>query len=567
MLPPRAELRADGEAILRLRHPEPLQAADDNLVALLERCCARYAARRFLSERDGEGWRSLSFAAFATAVEQAAAVLAAEGIAAGSRVGILAPNGIAHAVASFAVLALGAVAVPLSPAYLAHPRGAALLGQLARSAGVEVLLHDEALPVWDDAPRRVGLGALMRRLGGGDAVPTLRERAATIASRQPAKIFFTSGSTGTPKAVVNTHGALAAAAAMLDQVGPRLPDDESPVVLDWLPWTHAFGGNANLHWALLRGASFHIDAGAPVAGRFEQTLRNLADVCPTSFTTVPTGYPLLLDALERDAALAARFFSRLRVCSFGGAALSAAVIERFQALSLRVRGTRMPFGGGYGMTETCGVIALVWWDTERGDLLGLPLPGIELKLVRGDGGRWECRVRGANVFDGYLGGDDGAAFDDEGFFVTGDAVELADRERPEQGLIYAGRLREDFKLANGSWVRVGPLRAALLDHLRPLAADLVVLGENRDEPAALVWLAEPGVAHEAAQAQLLAACRDFNRARRGATERIGRVLVAARPPDAAAGELTAKGTLNARRIAEQRGDELARLYTDPAFRV
>lgn len=568
-LPACAGTQTQGDDTLYLRHPDPLLQADADLVAMLNRCSQLYGERRFLAERVGDGWSGISFADFGLAVERVANGMEREGLVAGMRVGILSGNSIAHAIATFAVMAVGGVTVPLQPAYMAHAGGGELLSRLARTAGVSMLLYDERLPAASFWPKELPSISLSRVWGWADADadgPKLAQRARVMRSGSSAKIFFTSGSTGTPKAIVNTHRMLAAAAAMVEQASPRLPPEESPVIVDWLPWTHTFGGNANLHWALLRGAAFHIDAGAPVPGRFDESLRNLGEVRPTSFTTVPAGYPLLLDALERDAELAVRFFSRLGNCGFGGAALSAAVIERFQSLALRVCGRRMPFGGGYGMTETAGIIALVWWDTDRGDLLGLPLPGVELKLVRREGSRWECRVRGPNLFAGYQDSPAIEPFDEEGYFITGDAVELADPEHPVQGLVYSGRLGEDFKLASGTWVRAGKLREQLLDHLRPIVSDLALFGESRDEIAALVWIAADQNA-DVAHGALLVACREFNRDRRGATERIGRMAISERLPDASAGEVTAKGTLNLRRLADNRRVELERIHADPAFLV
>jgi feruloyl-CoA synthase len=314
----------------------------------------------------------------------------------------------------------------------------------------------------------------------------------------------------------------------------------------------------------MRGKALHIDAGAPLPGRFEKTLENLADVGPTEFSSVPAAYPLLLQALEQNETFARRFFSRVRMCSFGGAALSPSLVARLQAVSIRVCGERIAFGGGYGMTEACGLLALVYWRTDRTDLLGLPPPGVEMKLIRIDGDRWECRVRGENIFAGY--GDTARAevFDDEGFFITGDAVQFAEPGEPDEGLLFAGRIKEDFKLANGTWVRAGGLREALLDKLRPLASDLIVVGENREELAALVWSPHRDEASLQALWQL---CREFNAQRPGATQRIARLSLCERPADPAAGELTAKGTINVRKLLDNRRELVEQVYSSDRYRV
>lgn len=563
--PPRVNLTHGDGGVLYLRHPDPLAPPHANLIAMIGACCARYAERTFLAERDGEGWNRIGYGEFADAVARTAAALAGKGLQPGTRVGLLAPNSIRHAIANFAVMAAGGVAVPLSPAYLDHPGGVALLLRMAQDAGIEWLLHADALspPGADSKPWRriVALGELAEASASAQAVD-LSAIAAATPSLQAAKIFFTSGSTGRPKPLQLTHGMLCAAAAAMEQVGVRTPLDP-PQLLDWLPWSHVYGGNVNVHSAIQRGGTLHIDGGAPIAGRFETTLRNLREVRPTQYTTVPAAFAPLIDALARDEDLAAAFFSRLHSCGFGGAALDAATIERFQTLSQKHCGKRMPFGGGYGMTETCGLISVVWWITERGDSLGLPVPGVEMKLVPLEGARMECRVRGPNVFAGYLDGS--GEFDDEGFFATGDAIELAEPGNPQAGLIYGGRLREDFKLANGSWVQVGRLREVLLDRLRPLAMDLVILGENRDGVAALVWLAAN--APDDAVDRIRAACRAFNAERKGATNRIDRLHVTREPPDAAAGEVTAKGTINVHAVAQRRTAEVARLLDSDDCRV
>ena len=565
-LNPAQVLARVGDGVLYLRHPDELEPHDADLVSMLDRCCHLHGTQPFLAEREHGDWRRISFLEFRSAVERAANVAEALGIGVNTHVAILAPNSIQHAIATFAVLAAGGVVVPLSPMYLAHPNGAVALAQLAKSAAVTVLLHADELPgdqVLADGAC-IPLGQLLdctQQLQG----PTLSERCRVDRSKQAAKIFFTSGSTGSPKPVVNTHGSLTAAAAMMRQVRSKVIPGEPSASVDWLPWSHTFGGNVTIHSALLRGTSVHIDGGAPMPGRFDITLQNLRDVCPTEFSTVPAAYPLLLAALEGDDEFARRFFSRLHICSYGGAALSAAMAERFQAVAVAACGERIPFGGGYGMTETAGLIAAVYWLNDRTDLLGLPVPGVELKLVQLESSRWECRVRGPNLFSGYLGMPNHDLFDAEGFFLTGDTVELADPERPVEGLIFAGRLREDFKLANGTWVRAGRLREELLDRLRPLAQELVIIGENRDELGVLVWAAANAEGN--LQSGIAERIADFNASHPAASQRIGRVKLRQAPPDRAAGEVTAKGTINVRRFVDNHREEIAELYAEERYKL
>jgi len=557
--PPEARVRRGRDGVVYLSHPMRLRPAADNLIALLVRAIRRHGPRPFLHERSGEGWRGLSYGAFGEAVARRASALSRRGVEAGQVVAILSGNSIDHAVTGFAVMALGAVVAPLSPAHLAHAAGRNLLVDLYRRLDAKLLFIDAALaaPVAEAGlPSALPLGILDEDLASPPF--DLAAAARRIRPEDGAKIFFTSGSTGTPKAVGNTHCMLTASAAMVDAVSPRLPMFARPVMLDWLPWHHTYGGNVNLHAMMLRGGAFHIDDGLPTSDRFGRTLENLARVQPTQITNVPVAYPMLIAALKRDRDLAKRVLKNVRACSFGGAALSPSVVADFQSLAVRTVGKRIMFGSGYGMTETSGIIALVWWRTDRTDLLGLPMPGETLKLVPCDDGRFECRVAGPNLFSGYLAGA-APPFDDEGYFLTGDAVRPADARDWSAGLVYDGRLAEDFKLSNGVWVRAGPMREALLDALRPHAADLMLCGANREEVAALVWPA-PG-ASDATKAALRDLARAFNVDRTTASTRLARLELAASAPTPA--EMTAKGTLNPGRVAVHRAAEIDALFLSP----
>jgi len=553
---PQARVLNGPDGVIYLSHPSTLRPAARNLIDLLARAVRQHRARPFLHEWEDGDRRRLTYGEFGAAVARRATALAGRGVRPGEVIAILAGNGIEHAITSFAVMALGGVVAPLSPAHLAHPAGRALLCELYQSAGASRLFIDaplngvvteagfhEAVALSDFADDKKGepfdLTAAARRMDPEAA----------------AKIFFTSGSTGMPKAVVNTHRMLIASAAMVDAVSPRLPMFARPVVLDWLPWHHTYGGNVNLHAVMLRGGSFHIDDGLPTLDRFARTLENLAAVQPTQITNVPSAYPMLIAALKRDPNLACRVLKNVRTCSFGGAALSPSVVADFQKLAADTTGERIMFGSGYGMTETTGIIAMTYWRTDRTDLLGLPMPGETLKLVPCDDGRFEYRVKGPNVFSGYLNGA-ANAFDKEGYFQTGDAVRPANPGDWSAGLIYDGRLAEDFKLSNGVWVRAGPMREALLDALRPHAADLLLCGANREGVGALVWLA-PGAPDEA-KASIRALAQAFNQGRTAASTRIARLELAASPP--AAVEMTAKGTLNPSRVAAIRAEEIQALF-------
>jgi feruloyl-CoA synthase len=557
--PASVTVREESEAVY-LSCRTPLEIRHANLIALLRDSVHRFGDQPFIHERPEPGapWHGLSFATFEASVARDGGRLIELGVGRGDRVVILARNSIAHLSATFAVMALGAVAVPLSPLYLAHPTGAALLAELVRTVGAKLMLVDgDILPAcaaMDFDGRAIELQGLPALPGG---VLNLAQAEATVMPGDAAKILFTSGSTGTPKPVVNTHAMLTAAASMLSQIGPKPVDGVTETAVDWLPWHHAYGGNVNVHGALLAGARLFIDAGMPTPAGLPVTLANLADVGPTVLTTVPAAFGPMLATFRADPALARAVFKNLTRMSFGGAALAASVIDAYQNLAVELTGARIQFGSGYGMTETCGILALVHWPSDRGDLLGLPVPGVEMKLVPLDGDRFECRVRGPNVFDGYPG--HGAQpFDEDGFFITGDAVQPADPDDWSQGLIFAGRVAEDFKLANGVWVRSGNLRAEALERLGPLALDAVLVGESRNEIGLLV-LGAPGVDDDRIRQRLAGTFEG-----RSASTRIARAALLKTPPDPQRGEITAKGSLNVARVTQNRAAEIAALFADDA---
>src|SRR6185369_1650091 len=306
------------------------------------------------------------------------------------------------------------------------------------------------------------------------------ERRMHITADTPAKILFTSGSTGSAKGVLNSHGNLAAAAEMIRMVGEPLDDQRIALSLDWLPWHHTWGGNANLNSIVRVAGSLYIDGGRPLPGRFQETLENLRELSPSSFGSAPAAYPMLLEALERDPDLRAKFFKNMRGLGYGGALLPQESFDRLQSAATEQLGERLPFGCGWGMTETTSTGLMVYWNVDRAGLLGLPQPGMLAKLVPA-GDRYELRVKGANVMPGYYRDPEATAeaFDEESFFKTGDAARWVDESRPEAGIAFAGRLSEEFKLASGTWVRATTLRTQLIDALQPYVHDLVIAAPDK----------------------------------------------------------------------------------------
>ena len=571
------ERRADGTVILsagRVLPPDlPL------VIDLLQRAAERRPHVTFLAERRGpdRAWQRLTYAEAWARTGAIASWLIAQGFGPdGKPIAILSDNSLENALMVFGALRAGALVAPISPNYslsgdftrLDHALSVVDPGLMfaqdsARYAAA--LDRTQARTVTVDGKRGLAFGAL----ASCSIDASVSERRLHITSDTPAKILFTSGSTGLPKGVLNTHGNLASAAEMNRSLGEPLDEKRIGVSLDWLPWHHTWGGNSNLNGVIRSAGSLYIDGGRPLPGRFQETLENLRELSPSSFATVPAAYPLLLEALERDEDLRVKFFKNLRGLGYGGALLPQESFDRLQSLAAGQLGERLPFSCGWGMTETTSVGLMVYWNVDRSGLLGLPPPGALVKLVPA-GDRYELRVKGPHIMAGYYGDAAAteAAFDEEGFFKTGDAARWVDEDNPVAGIAFAGRLSEEFKLASGTWVRATTLRMQLIDALQPYVRDLVIAAPDRPYLGALVWLDATACSDaggpsvwKPALARLLAA---FNGRPGGSSNRVQRLLVLDEPPSAAAGEITDKRSLNTRRVLDRRAGDVARLYAEPA---
>ena len=396
-----------------------------------------------------------------------------------------------------------------------------------------------------------------------------------------AKILFTSGSTGVPKGVINTQRMWCSNQVML-HTALAFFQDEPPVIVDWAPWHHTAGGNHDVGLVLMNGGTMYIDEGKPLPGLIETTVRNLREIAPTWYFTVPKGYEALLPYFRSDDELRRNFFSRLKVLWFAGAALSQPVFDEMKELAIKTCGERILFLTGLGATETSPFAMARVWESRYSTNMGLPPPGSELKLVPMEG-KLDTRVRGPHITPGYWRQPEltAKAYDEEGFYRLGDALKFEDPANPGQGLLFDGRTAEDFKLATGTWVSVGPMRAQLVEHFAPYAKDVVIAGADRDDigilifpdPAACRSLARdlppdaplPDVlVHRNVLAEMQARLTSFARRATGSSNRVCRAHLLIEPPSLDAGEITDKGSLNQRMVLRHRADLVNELYADPA---
>jgi feruloyl-CoA synthase len=581
LAPRRAVVESLPDGAFVLRSPEPLGPHAPTLGCWLAHQAEARPESVFLAERPpgGEGWRTLTYAEAwrdARAIGQA---LLERGLSVQRPVLILSGNSIDHARLMLGGFLAGVAVVPVSVAYSLRSTDHAQLRYIADLVTPGLVFAEPG------APFAAALAAL--DLDGVEVVTSTPTDGATplrvLADTRPgaaletaaveattiAKILMTSGSTGRPKGVLNTHGMLTANQAALAAVWPFV-DDRPPVLVDWLPWSHTFGGNHNLNLVLRSGGTMYIDGGRPAPGLFDTTVRNLSEVAPTIQFNVPAGYGMLVQALERDASLRARFFSRLQALFYAAAALPQETWERLDRIAEAELGHRVWLTTAWGGTETSPLVTSAHFPSEDAGNIGLPVPGCALKFVP-VGSKLELRVRGPNVTPGYHRQPDltRAAFDDDGYYRIGDAGRLVDPDDPSAGVRFDGRVAEDFKLSSGTWVNVGRLRTEALSSAQGLLSAAVVAGHDTDAVVLLAWL-DPGraaaLAGERPMAELVrdpavhAALRErlAPAAGAGASRRIARVWLLVVPPVLDAGEITDKGYVNAAAVLAHRADEVAR---------
>lgn len=585
--------RLDGTILLSSR--DRLETPARCVGEYLERWSRETPAQPFLMERGAKGlWQGVTYGEARERVRRLAAGLLDEELSVERPVVILSANSVEHGLLMLACLHVGVPVASVSPAYSLLSQDFAKLKAIVRA------LEPGLIYVHDRTPFAAALAAVQdlhegKIVVGSGGVPADGETnfKSLESSREPerverafagvspdtiAKVMFTSGSTDEPKGVINTQRMLCANQQAIAQV---LLCSESPTLVDWLPWNHTFGGNHNFNWVLRTGGTLYIDSGRPVPGRFDETLANLREIAPTLFFNVPRAYDLLVTELRNDPALCQHFFSRLRLIFYAAAALPQTLWDELDRLSIRTVARRTPMISSWGLTESAPAATVCHFQANRSGCIGVPIPGCELKLVP-NGEKLEARVRGPNVTPGYWKRPDLTArfFDEEGFFLTGDAVRLADPLRPERGVCFDGRIGEDFKLSTGTWVSVGELRIRAIAALTPVAGDVVVAGHDRDEIGLLIFpnveacrklcpdlpqeaTPEQILQHRAVRACAAAGLSELAQNGGGSSTRATRALFLAEPPSADANEITDKGYINQRAVLTRRSQLVETLYSIP----
>lgn len=580
------EDRADGTILLS--STEPLSAAAQTTGDWLHEWAEKAPDRTFLAERYGAGWREENYAETLDKVRQIAGALLGRGMGPDTPILIMSGNGVDHGLLTLAAQYVGIPTVPVAEQYsLIHGAHARLrhaieLVRPTMAYVVDAAQFAEALAL--DALNGIEVVASrpnesttpFAQLLKGDEADVDAARA-QVGPDSVVKLLMTSGSTSSPKAVMTTHRMMCTNQAQLADAMPFLRT-RPPRIVDWLPWNHVFGGSHNFNMMLANGGSLFIDDGKPVKGLFERTVENLSLVTGTLCFNVPVGFSMLLDALRDDATLRQRFFEDLDLVFYAGASLPQEIWQGFEDMAMEVKGEVPLMTSSWGLTETAPAMMMQQEPTETSGVVGVPLNGVTAKLIPDQDMRCEVRVKGPNLMPGYFEapGKTAETFDDEGFFITGDAMRFVDPNNPNKGMRFDGRISEDFKLLTGTWVRAAQLRIEMLALLSPLAADLVITGADRNDIGVMIF---PNLATLEAEGFAL---KDDNGAYRcplllgeirrrlaahaatgaSSSTRVARAIVLSEPASVPEGEVTAKGNLNFRKVLTRRADLLERLYAD-----
>ena len=578
------------------RSPMQLEPCAANICSYLVDWAELAPRRTFLAERSADGdWRRISYSETLVAVRALAQALLDRGASVERPVMILSGNSIENGLLQLASMFVGLPVSPISPAYglmssdfgklrfvfdLVKPKLVFVDdGEAFGEALSSLDLDDVTLLVKQAAPDSID-SVKIDELLAVEPTPAVDAAFSAVGPDTIGKILFTSGSTGMPKGVINTQRMMCSNQQAIVQIWPFVTH-RPPVLVDWLPWNHTFGSNHNVNMILRNGGTLYIDAGKPAPGLMDPTIENLREIAPTVYFNVPRGFQMLAPYLEQDAALRDHFFSQLDTIFYAAAALPQDLWERLEILSVAALGKKIAMTSAWGLTETAPLATSVHFPIGEAGVIGLPIPGTELKMLP-NAGKLELRLRGPNITPGYLGRDDltREVFDDDGFYITGDAGKFADPDDPAKGILFDGRVAEDFKLLTGSWVSTGMVRVAAISACTAIIQDAVVTGHDRDQIGLLIIPNLAGVAklvdgspedalvdllsHELVSQTLRDELAAYNRSNPASSKRVARVLFLAEPLNIDAGEITDKGYVNQRAVLERRQALVEQLYSEDA---
>lgn len=586
------ERRPDGALVLSAS--EPLEAWPERLTEKLLYWAGRTPDRTFIARRGPDRkWIRITYAEALDKVTRLASAFLERGLSPERPIMILSGNGLEHAMIALAALHAGIPYAPISAAYslisgdfakLKHIAGVMTPGLVFADDGAAFArafrtVFPEGVEIVTATPAPDDIAATSYAdLLATQPSPAVERAFAAIGPDTVAKILFTSGSTGSPKGVINTQRMICANQVMLNSIF-RFLRHTPPILVDWLPWSHTFGGNHNFGIVLFNGGTFYIDDGKPVPGAIEETIRNLREISPTLYFNVPKGYECLVPYLEAEPALRETFFQHLEMNYFAGAGLTEHVWEALDHLALRTIGYRVPMLTGLGSTETAPFAVTCDETNAHSGHVGLPVPGVELKLAPVEG-KLEARMRGPSITPGYWRAPEptAKAFDEEGFYKMGDALKFVDPDDITRGLLFDGRISEDYKLATGTWVSVGPMKAKFVSAFAPFVKEVVLAGINRDDIRVLVFPDIDGcrklssdlafadqaaiAAHPAVRAVFHERLLAFQATATGSSSRVVALSLLAEPPSIDAGEITDKGSINQRAVLTRRAALVEDLYAE-----
>jgi feruloyl-CoA synthase len=552
--------RADGT--IYVRSPRALAAYPERLTDRLEHWAARTPEQTFLARRGADGeWQRVTYGQALPRIRAIAQALVDRGLSYDRPVAILSGNSIEHALLALGAMYAGVLYAPIAPAYSLAVNNFVALANLWKRFRPALVFADDgarfakALSAMPLSGTEVVTADTFADLEHTEIKPSLAESHARVTADTVAKVLFTSGSTGTPKGVITTQRMLCSNQEMIRSSMQFLADGP-PVLCDWLPWNHTFGGSHNFGIALYNGGSLYLDDGRPTPTGFAATARNLREIATTAYFNVPKGFEMLLEQMRADAELRRVFYSKVQVLFYAAAGLSQRIWDDLQELAVAECGEEILMMTGIGSTETAPAALFTGIEGAASGLVGLPLPGLEMKLAP-VGRKLEARVKGACVTPGFYRDEEltRASFDEEGFYKMGDALVFADPADPLKGFRFDGRLNEDFKLSTGTWVSAGPLRMSLIAYFGALVQDIVLAGPDRDYLTALVFPALNASVSEF-RARLVALAREST----GTSTCVRRAIFLAQPASIETGEITDKGSLNQQTVREHRAQIVEMLY-------